>query len=148
MAIYALPTGVIHRTSAFAYRGGSPWEKWDSVMTAVLVRHPKGDVLIDTGVGRTVASQLKEAPLLFRLVTDLVPLQPAADQLDAAGYDRKKLAFHPSHPRALGPRKWCIGLSWRAGSGNRGRAPVHLRGRLDHRDRPRHGQLAVAGVCV
>jgi len=93
MAIYALPTGVIHRTSAFAYRGGSPWEKWDSVMTAVLVRHPKGDVLIDTGVGRTVASQLREAPLLFRLVTDLVPLQPAADQLDAAGYDRKNLRF-------------------------------------------------------
>src|SRR5262249_39907613 len=29
MAIYSLPTGVIHRTSAFAYRGGSPWKKWD-----------------------------------------------------------------------------------------------------------------------
>jgi glyoxylase-like metal-dependent hydrolase (beta-lactamase superfamily II) len=91
MAIYALPTGVIHRTSAFAYRGGSPWEKWDSVMTAVLVRHPQGDVLIDTGVGRTIASQLQEAPFLFRLGTDLVPLQAAADQLDAAGYDRKHL---------------------------------------------------------
>jgi glyoxylase-like metal-dependent hydrolase (beta-lactamase superfamily II) len=91
MAIYALPTGVIHRTSAFAYRGGSPWEKWDSVMTAVLVRHPQGDVLIDTGVGRTIASQLQQAPFLFRLGTDLVPSQPAADRLDAAGYDRKNL---------------------------------------------------------
>src|SRR5499433_1158469 len=75
MAIYALPTGVIHRTSAFAYRGGSPWEKWDSVMTAVLVRHPQGDVLIDTGVGRTIASQLKQLPPLFRLATDLEPSQ-------------------------------------------------------------------------
>jgi len=93
MAIYALPTGVIHRTPAFAYRGGSPWEKWDSVMTAVLVRHPQGDVLIDTGVGRTIAAQLKEAPFLFRLGTDLVPLKTAADQLDAAGYDRKHLRF-------------------------------------------------------
>jgi glyoxylase-like metal-dependent hydrolase (beta-lactamase superfamily II) len=91
MALYALPTGVIHRTSAFAYRGGSPWKRWDSAMTAVLVRHPKGDVLIDTGVGRTIASQLKQAPFLFRLGTDLVPLQAAADQLDAAGYDRKNL---------------------------------------------------------
>ena len=91
MAIYALPTGVIHRTPAFAYRGGSPWQKWDSVMTAVLVRHPLGDVLIDTGVGRTIAAQLKEAPFLFRLGTDLVPLKTAADQLDAAGYDRKHL---------------------------------------------------------
>jgi glyoxylase-like metal-dependent hydrolase (beta-lactamase superfamily II) len=91
MAIFALPTGVIHRTTAFAYRGGSPWERWDSVMTAVLVRHPQGDVLIDTGVGRTIESQLKQAPFLFRLGTDLVPLQAAADQLDAGGYDRKHL---------------------------------------------------------
>ena len=54
MAIYALPTGVNHRTAAFAYRGGSPWEKRDSVITAVLVRHSQGDVLIDTGLGRTI----------------------------------------------------------------------------------------------
>jgi glyoxylase-like metal-dependent hydrolase (beta-lactamase superfamily II) len=91
MTIYALPTGLIHRTTAFAYRGGSPWQKWDSVMTAVLVRHPQGDVLIDTGVGRTIASQLKQAPFLFRLGTDLVPLKTAADQLDVVGYDRKHL---------------------------------------------------------
>jgi len=43
MAIYVLPTGVNHRTSAFAYRGGSPWEKWDSVLNAVLVEHPQGE---------------------------------------------------------------------------------------------------------
>jgi hypothetical protein len=49
MAIFALPTGVNHRTAAFAYRGGSPWDKRDSVSTAVLVRHPQGDLLIDTG---------------------------------------------------------------------------------------------------
>jgi glyoxylase-like metal-dependent hydrolase (beta-lactamase superfamily II) len=89
MAIYALPTGMNHRTAAFAYRGGSPWEKWDSVMTAALVRHPQGDVLIDTGVGRNIASQLKEMPFQFRLGTDLEQLQTAADQLDAAGYNRK-----------------------------------------------------------
>jgi len=93
MAIYALPTGVNHRTAAFAYRGGSPWDKRDSVMTAVLVRHPQGDLLIDTGAGRTLQAQLKQAPLLFRLGTDLAQSQPAADQLDAAGYDRKQLRY-------------------------------------------------------
>jgi hypothetical protein len=61
MALYALPTGVNHRTAAFAYRGGSPWEKRDSVATAVFVRHPQGDILIDTGFGRTIESQLKQA---------------------------------------------------------------------------------------
>jgi glyoxylase-like metal-dependent hydrolase (beta-lactamase superfamily II) len=93
MAIYALPTGMNHRTSAFAYRGGSPWQKWDSVMTAALVRHPQGDVLIDTGIGRKITSQMEEFPFLFRLGTDLVQFKPAADQLDASGYDRKHLRY-------------------------------------------------------
>jgi N-acyl homoserine lactone hydrolase len=93
MAIFVLRTGVNHRTAAFAYRGGSPREKWDSVLNAVLVRHPQGDVLIDTGLGRTIASQLKQMPFVFRLATDLVQLQPAGDQLDVAGYDRKHLRY-------------------------------------------------------
>jgi glyoxylase-like metal-dependent hydrolase (beta-lactamase superfamily II) len=93
MAIFALPTGVNHRTAAFAYRGGSPWEKRDSVITAVLVRHSQGDVLIDTGLGRKIESQMEQMPFLFRLGTDLVQLGTAADQLDAAGYDRKRLHY-------------------------------------------------------
>jgi glyoxylase-like metal-dependent hydrolase (beta-lactamase superfamily II) len=93
LALYALPTGVNHRTAAFAYRGGSPREKRDFVMTAALVRHPQGDVLIETGLGRTIASQLRQMPFLFRLGTDLVQSQPAADQLDAAGYDRNHLRY-------------------------------------------------------
>jgi glyoxylase-like metal-dependent hydrolase (beta-lactamase superfamily II) len=93
MAIYALPTGVNHRTTAFAYRGGSPWDKRDSVSTAVLVRHPQGNLLIDTGLGRTIAQQMREFPFLFRLGTDQVQFQPAADQLDAARYDRRQLRY-------------------------------------------------------
>jgi len=93
MAIYALPTGLNHRTAAFAYRGGSPWDKRDSVSTAVLVRHPSGDVLIDTGIGRTIVQQMRAFPFLFRLGTELVRLQPAADQLDAGGYDHKRLRY-------------------------------------------------------
>ena len=93
MAIYALPTGVNHRTAAFAYRGGSPWDKRDSVSTAVLVRHPQGDLLIDTGLGRTIAEQMREFPFLFRLGTDLARFQAAADQLDAAGYDWRQLRY-------------------------------------------------------
>ena len=93
MTMYALPTGLNHRTAAFAYRGGSPWDKRDSVSTAVLVRHPRGDLLIDTGLGRTITQQMRAFPFLFRLGTELVRLQAAADQLDAAGYDRKQLRY-------------------------------------------------------
>jgi len=57
----------------------------------VLVRHPQGDLLIDTGLGRTIAEQMREFPFLFRLGTDLVRFQAAADQLDAAGYDWTRL---------------------------------------------------------
>ena len=91
--MYALPTGLNHRTAAFAYRGGSPWDKRDSVSTAVLVRHPQGDLLIDTGLGRSITQQMRAFPFLFRLGTELVRLQAAADQLDASGYDRKQLRY-------------------------------------------------------
>jgi len=93
MAIYVLPTGVNHRTSAFAYRGGSPWEEWKSVLNTVLVQHPQGDILIDTGLGRTIGTQLKQMPFPFRLATDLEQSQPAADQLDGGGYDRRRLRY-------------------------------------------------------
>jgi glyoxylase-like metal-dependent hydrolase (beta-lactamase superfamily II) len=61
----------------------------------VLVCHPQGDVLIDTGLGRMIASQFEQMPFLFRLATDMEQFTPAADQLDAAGYDRKHLRYIP-----------------------------------------------------
>ena len=93
MALYVLPTGVNHRTAAFARRGGSPWERWESVSNAVLVEHPRGDVLIDAGFGSLIRAQLGAMPLFFRLLTDLEQSQPAADQLMATGYDFKRLRF-------------------------------------------------------
>src|SRR4051794_24885406 len=86
MAIYRLPTGVTHRSDGFAYEGGSWRDKRDFAMTAVLVKHPKGDVLIDTGLGRDVAQQLKEMPLYFRLTTQYDRWTSAAEQLNGAGY--------------------------------------------------------------
>jgi glyoxylase-like metal-dependent hydrolase (beta-lactamase superfamily II) len=87
MQVFQLPTGITHRTAAFAYRGGSFGDKRDFSMTAVLVHHPKGDILIDTGFGRSVDEQIRLLPLPFRLMTSYEKLTPAADQLRAAGYD-------------------------------------------------------------
>lgn len=81
MAIYQLPTGVIHRSAAFAYRGGALSERRDFAMTAVLVEHPKGNVLIDTGLGRSVEEQLALMPLSFRAITNLERSKSAAEQL-------------------------------------------------------------------
>ncbi len=91
MELVRIETGVTHRSAAFAYRGGSFFDPREFAMTAVLVKHPRGDVLIDTGFGRDVAAHLQTLPLFFRAVTSWDRTRSVAEQLDAAGYDRAKL---------------------------------------------------------
>jgi glyoxylase-like metal-dependent hydrolase (beta-lactamase superfamily II) len=87
MAVFQLPTGVLHRTAAFAYRGGSFFDKRDFAATAVLVKHPRGDLLIDTGFGRQFDALFQTMPAPFRLLTSYTRTQAAVDILQAAGYD-------------------------------------------------------------
>lgn len=61
-------------------------------MTAALVRHPRGDLLIDTGFGRHIDAHFRMMPTLFRVLSDYERTLSAADQLDRAGYDRRSLA--------------------------------------------------------
>ena len=91
MSLIQLPTGITHRSAAFAYRGGSFFDKRDFVMTALLVTHPQGDLLIDTGFGLEIEAQFRAMPPFFRAVTRYQQTGSAAEQLDAAGYDRKAL---------------------------------------------------------
>lgn len=91
MAVVRLETGVIHRSAAFAYRGGRYGDKREFTMSALLVRHPKGDVLVDTGLGRDFDRHWALMPWAFRAVSDLEKRTPAIDQLARAGYDPKSL---------------------------------------------------------
>ena len=91
MALFKLPTGVTHRSAAFAYRGGSFGDERDFAMTAVLVKHPRGDLLIDTAFGRDIDAHFQSMPFMFRVATSYERTRSAAEQLDAAGYDRKAL---------------------------------------------------------
>jgi glyoxylase-like metal-dependent hydrolase (beta-lactamase superfamily II) len=91
MKLARIVTGVTHRSAAVAYRGGSFSDKRDFGMMALLVRHPKGDILIDTGMGRTIDAQVGALPFWFRAVTSYTKGAAAADQLKDAGYDTKKL---------------------------------------------------------
>jgi hypothetical protein len=54
MAVHTLATGRIHRRAGLTYRGGSLFERRESAINAVLVQHPRGDLLIDTGFGRHI----------------------------------------------------------------------------------------------
>jgi glyoxylase-like metal-dependent hydrolase (beta-lactamase superfamily II) len=91
MAIVVLSTGVTHRSAGFAYRGGSFADRRDFAMTAVLVEHPRGDVLIDTGFGRDIDAQFELMPWFFRATTSYQRGRSAREQLDAMGYDRSRL---------------------------------------------------------
>jgi glyoxylase-like metal-dependent hydrolase (beta-lactamase superfamily II) len=62
MAIYQLPTGSYQTPAGLAFRGGSFSETRDFAATAVLVRHPKGDLLFDTGFGADVDAQIHLLP--------------------------------------------------------------------------------------
>lgn len=91
MSLHHLPTGVTHRSAAFAYRGGAFADPRDFTMSAALIKHPKGDVLIDTGFGRDIDRHFALMPFYFRAVTSYQKATPAADQLAAAHYPRHRL---------------------------------------------------------
>jgi glyoxylase-like metal-dependent hydrolase (beta-lactamase superfamily II) len=91
MAVFSVVTGVNHRVAGFGYRGGSLFERREFSMAGTLVRHPQGDLLIDTGFGRNIDQQFRSLPVIFRSITFYSLWQPADDQLKAAGYGPKSL---------------------------------------------------------
>jgi len=89
MAIYHLPTGTYDTRAALAVRGGSFRDVRHFAASAVLVRHPKGDLLIDAGFGADVAAHIAMLPRFVRAPYRVG--RTVSEQLDAAGYDRGRL---------------------------------------------------------
>ena len=69
MAIYQLPTGTYDTRAIFAFRGGSFRDKRHFAATAILVEHPKGDLLIDAGFGADIAAHVATVPRFARPVS-------------------------------------------------------------------------------
>jgi glyoxylase-like metal-dependent hydrolase (beta-lactamase superfamily II) len=96
MAVYHLPTGTYQTRAALAVRGGSFRDKRHFAASAVLVRHPGGDLLIDAGFGAGVAAHVAMLPRFVR--APYRAGRTAGRQLDAAGYDRGRLlGVLPTH---------------------------------------------------
>lgn len=97
MSLAAIPSGTMESLGAFTYRGGDFKERKLS-MAAILVRHPKGDVLFDSGLGSKVHEHFKGLPLPARIVSKLDPGTPVRARMEAKGYDLTKLtAIYPTH---------------------------------------------------
>jgi N-acyl homoserine lactone hydrolase len=89
MKIVQLPTGTYVTRAVFAIRGGAFNDLRHFAATAVLIQHPKGDVLIDAGFGANADIHIASLPSFRRSPHDLG--ETVSDQLDAAGYDRTRL---------------------------------------------------------
>jgi N-acyl homoserine lactone hydrolase len=89
LAIFQLPTGTYETRAAFAVKGGSFRDRRHFAATAVLVRHPKGDLLIDAGFGAHVAEHVATLPRLVR--SPYRATRTVKQQLDAVGYDHSRL---------------------------------------------------------
>ena len=89
LQIFQLPTGTYETPAALAFQGGSFRDRRQFAATAVLVRHPRGDVLIDAGFGAQAEEHIRMLPSFRRSPHSLGAT--ASEQLDAAGYDRTRL---------------------------------------------------------
>jgi N-acyl homoserine lactone hydrolase len=84
MSISVLDTGSISSRAMLAFRGGGFGDVRTFAMAPILVRHPRGDLLIDAGFGRDIDAHVKFLPQLGQLLTDYTKGRPAGDQLAEA----------------------------------------------------------------
>ncbi|GAA2050963.1 MBL fold metallo-hydrolase [Leifsonia soli] len=89
VATYRLPTGTYVTRAALAVTGGAWRDKRHFAATSVLVRHPRGDLLIDAGFGARVADHVRMLNRMERAPFTLG--RTVAQQLDDSGYDRSRL---------------------------------------------------------
>ncbi|WP_017222693.1 MBL fold metallo-hydrolase [Moritella dasanensis] len=78
--------------------GGEWFKKRQLVHNAVLIQHERGDLLIDTGLGRNVDDQVAVMGWLDQQLLAYTKAVPAVDQLQQQGYDFSRLkAIIPTH---------------------------------------------------
>jgi glyoxylase-like metal-dependent hydrolase (beta-lactamase superfamily II) len=92
MSLSAIPTGAMESRAAFAFRGGDFGEKRDFPMTPILIRHPKGNLLIDAGFGRDIDAHVTGLGGMMKALTTYRKGTAAAEQLEANGLHVKDLA--------------------------------------------------------
>lgn len=85
MTLAVLHAGKMFSRAGMAYRGGAMDDARVFGMAAVLVRHPQGNLLIDSGFGAAVDAHVQTVPWLMRKTARYAKEPTAAEQLRAAG---------------------------------------------------------------
>jgi N-acyl homoserine lactone hydrolase len=91
MTLAAIRSGTTMSKSMFAYRGGPRGEDRSFMIGAILVRHPRGDLLFDAGFGHNVDQHIQKANVFIRALVKYTKGTPVADQLAAAHIDLHQL---------------------------------------------------------
>jgi glyoxylase-like metal-dependent hydrolase (beta-lactamase superfamily II) len=91
MKLLALPAGTMKTSAAFAFRGGRFEDERRYSMGAILILHPGGNLLIDTGFGRNVDQHVKRLLLPMRAMTSYTKGTPVVDQLKKLGIQPRTL---------------------------------------------------------
>jgi N-acyl homoserine lactone hydrolase len=98
MRLAAIDTGRMQARAIFTYRGGAFGDQREMVMGAILVRHPKGDLLFDAGFGKSVDAHVAAQRLSLRLMVRYTKSRALGEQLTAAGVTPGTLrAIVPTH---------------------------------------------------
>ena len=87
MRLYAIEAGKMMSQAGFAYRGGSLTEPRVFGMGGILVKHPQGYLLFDTGFGEDVDKHFKTIPALMQATSKYEKEPTVATQLRAAGME-------------------------------------------------------------
>lgn len=91
MRVVAIEAGKMLSQAGFAYRGGNLTEPRVFGMGGILVQHPQGTLLFDTGFGKDVDQHFKTIPKLMQAVSKYEKEPTVAAQLHAAGIEPSTL---------------------------------------------------------
>ena len=124
---------------AVLVEGGSWFKLRQLAQNAVLIRHPKGDVLIDTGLGKNIHQQFEENGFIDRQLFRFEALNPVHSQLQNAHYNPANISkIIPTHlhwDHASGIEDFPLAEVWvqkaELAQAQQGLAPAHLQSQID-----------------
>ena len=91
VSLAAIPTGEIEAREIFMFRGGAWGKQRKTVIGAILVRHPRGNLLFDAGFGRNVHDHFASLNFFARSNSSYSLHKPLGSQLAAAGIEPSAL---------------------------------------------------------